>query len=78
MFHAPRRKEPQPQPAPAMVVGDQLVMKRGAVSVRVALDADVFGQALAFAERWDHSTPGAYAASAQAAALRALAERGAA
>lgn len=27
--------------------------------------------ALAFAERWDHSTPGAYAARAQATAHRA-------
>lgn len=53
-----------------------LVMTRGAVTCRVrVIRADLFDEALLFAERWDHKTPGAYAARAVAAARRWSAER---
>lgn len=49
-----------------------LTMTAGAVMCHVpTCSPDVFDRAFAFAERWDHPTPGAYAARACATAHRA-------
>lgn len=60
----------------ARVENGWLVMTRGAVTSRIGVTrTDLFDRALAFAERWDHKTPGAYAARAVAAAKRWRAEQ---